>query len=156
MSRGADSLIRLHREMEHLFDNALHAFGMPRLGRSLLDNSLDQGDKAFYRPRLDVSGNEKQYLIELDVPGLSESDLSIEVKGDILRVQGTKEEKTETKDKQFYRVERIYGTFQRTLSLPEDADADAIQANLKDGVLELKIPRKKINDSDVKQIAISS
>ena len=109
-----------------------------------------------YRPQVDVSGDEKQYEITLDVPGLSEGDLAIEVKGDVLTVRGEKEEKHEQKDKQFYRVERSYGSFLRTLSLPGDANADDILARLKDGVLTLTIPRNPSEQADVKRISISS
>ncbi|UVW36324.1 Hsp20/alpha crystallin family protein [SAR92 clade bacterium H455] len=109
-----------------------------------------------YRPQVDISGDDKQYEIVLDAPGLSEEDLAIEVKDDVLTIKGEKEEKHEQGDKQFYRVERSYGSFQRTLSLPVDATTDGIKAKLTDGVLRLRIPRSQPQQSNVKHIAISS
>ena len=90
------------------------------------------------------------------MPGLTEDDLSIEVKGDMLVITGEKEEKNEQTDKQFYRVERSYGVFQRTLSLPADTMSEDIHAQLKDGVLTLAIPRSRADQAGVKRIAISS
>ena len=156
-----NTLLRLHREMDQLFDGVFNRFGMPSIQSGLgfaspsaYQQSADAANG--YRPLIDVSGNETSYAITLDVPGLSESDLSIEVKGDALIIKGEKEESSEHKDKQFYRVERSYGSFQRTLSLPDDADIDAIKASLNKGVLSLIIPRREAADEDVKSISITS
>ncbi|MFA7555036.1 MAG: Hsp20/alpha crystallin family protein [Spongiibacteraceae bacterium] len=148
---------QLHQQIDRLFDNVFSNFGLPSLN-SPFQRQLGSNIRPteFYRPQVDVSGDDNQYEIALDVPGLSEGDLSIEVKGDVLTIRGEKEEKHEHKDKQFYRVERSYGSFQRTLSLPVDANADDIQANLKAGVLTLTIPRSQSEQDDVKRIAISS
>lgn len=143
-------LLDFHREVDRLFDNAFRSFGFPSLfsGSPLVNES-------FFRPRVDIAGNEKNYEITLDVPGMKQEELTIEVQGDSLIVRGEKQESKESKDKQFYRVERSYGTFQRTLALPNDANADEINANLKDGVLTLTIPRKQVEGKDVKRIAIN-
>ena len=87
---------------------------------------------------------------------MSESDLTIEVKNDVLTIGGHKEDKTEKRDKHYYRVERSSGSFQRTLSLPDDANAEEISADLKNGVLKLSIPRREAAREDVKKISISS
>lgn len=142
---------RLHREVDRLFNEAFSAFGMP----SLLDGGLTGVDTtAPYLPNVDVSGNEKGYEITLDVPGHNRDDLSLEVKGDRLVIKGHKEEKTENSDKEFYRMERHVGSFQRTLSLPDDASVDDITAHLTDGVLRLQIPRVETPEQEVKRIAI--
>lgn len=160
-SPGADSLLRLHQEMDQLFDNVFNAFGMPSM-RSTWPQRWSSGSSTSgwnamsYRPQVDVSGDDKQYEITLDVPGLTAENLAIELEGDVLKIKGTKEEKTENKDKQFYRVERSYGTFQRTLALPDDAVAEDIHADLKDGVLHLTIPRHERPPKDVRQIQINS
>lgn len=70
-------------------------------------------------------------------------------------ISGNKEEKSEQKDQHYYRIERSYGAFRRTLALPEDADKEAISANMKDGVLELTIPRKALPRKDIRQIPIN-
>lgn len=144
-------MMRLHREIDRLFDDVFSGFGFPNLGtNSLLDNVR----AVAYQPQINVSGGNNNYEIELEVPGLTEKDLSVEVQGDMLLIKGEKQESEETKDKQFYRVERRYGKFQRTLALPQDANADDITAELKNGVLKLAIARKAVEQRDIKKIAI--
>jgi HSP20 family protein len=109
-----------------------------------------------YRAKLDVAGSENQYEVSIDLPGMSEDDIQIELNDNTLTVTGHKEEVNENKDKQYYCVERSVGRFQRTLSLPEDADSDAISAKIKNGLLEIQIPRKALLKADVKRIPISS
>jgi HSP20 family protein len=147
------ALIGLHRDMDRWFEDAFKTFGMPSLQTQ---NRLADKLPEFYRPQIDISGDANCYQISLDVPGLTESDLSLEVKEDVLTIKGQKEESSETKDKHYYRVERSYGSFQRTLALPDDADADEIKANLDKGVLKLEIPRRTAVEQDVKRISISS
>ncbi|WDE11743.1 Hsp20/alpha crystallin family protein [Thalassomonas haliotis] len=161
-NQAMGSLMKLHNEMDRLFDDVWRSFGKPSssrlmrpssvFGNSLLDNSI-LGD---YRAKLDVSGSEKEYEVSIDLPGLTEDDIQIELNGNTLTVKGQKEEKSESKDKQYYRVERSIGSFQRTLSLPEDASRDEISANMKNGLLVIQIPRKALPKDDVKRISISS
>lgn len=156
-SGNASSLMGLHRDMDRWFDDAFKSFGMPMLGSRFEPGKyFDRQLPAFYRPQIDVSGDENCYEIRLDVPGLEQEDLSLEIRDDVLTIKGQKEERSEDRDKHYYRVERSYGSFQRTLALPDDADADEIDANLDKGVLKLVIPRRRGVEKDVKRIAISS
>lgn len=155
----ADSLWQLHREMDRLFDNAFRSFGVPDLNRRM--NELFEpleSMTAFFKPSVDVSGDDQQYQIKLDLPGLTEKDVDIELRDRVLTIKGQTEDKSETEDKHFYRVERHCGTFQRTLTLPDDAAADDIQAGMKDGVLTLSIPRldAALTRDDVKRVEITS
>jgi HSP20 family protein len=87
---------------------------------------------------------------------LAESDLSLEVKDDVLTIKGQKEAHSKDKDKHYYRVERSYGSFQRTLALPDDAIGDEIKANLDKVVLRLEIPRRETANQQVKRISINA
>lgn len=150
-------LLLLYHEMDKLFDTLFNTFDMPPLHPCLpIHRFIDGKISNVYRPNIDISGDEETYQITLDVPGFSESELFIEVKGDVMTINGEKEAKSESKNMQFYRIERNYGSFQRTLSLPDDANVDDIKANLKDGVLKLQIPRCEIERKDVKRISITS
>jgi len=154
---GGGSLMSLHRDMDRWFDDAFKSFGMPSLASNLQSIGLPGAQLAsFYRPQIDVSGDANCYEINLDVPGLTESDLSLEIKDDVLIIKGQKEERSEDKDNHYYRVERSYGSFQRTLALPDDAIGDEIKANLDKGVLRLEIPRRETANQEVKRIAINS
>ncbi|MDF1643218.1 MAG: Hsp20/alpha crystallin family protein [Pseudomonadales bacterium] len=155
--RDQHPIVQLHEQIDRLFDDVFSGFGMPSLRLSPTQHGGPGArDINAYRPQIDVSGDDRQYEITLDVPGLSENDLSIEIKDDMLIVRGQKEETNERPGKQFYSIERSYGAFQRTLSLPTDANADDIQATLKDGVLTLVISRSQTEQADFKRIEISS
>ncbi len=154
----ADPLSRLHQQMDQLFDDVWNAAGVPmqlRMPRHSALQNLTSGG-SHYLPQLDISGDEKNYEVTLDVPGLSESDINIEVSGDVLTITGKKEEKNEVEDKQFYRIERSYGSFKRTLSLPDDVNVDEVSASLKDGILTLSMPRSAQQKKDARRISISS
>ncbi|WP_372743029.1 Hsp20/alpha crystallin family protein, partial [Neptunomonas sp.] len=109
-----------------------------------------------FRAKLNVSGGDKEYEISIELPGLSEEDIHIDLQGNVLTIQGQKEEVNEDKDKHYYRVERSSGAFQRTLSLPEDADTEGMTATMKNGLLTLSIPRKATQKEAVRRIPISS
>jgi len=154
---GPASLLSLHRDMDRWFDDAFNSFGLPSLTAGSGSMSAgDDGLQRFYRPQIDVSGDDNCYEISLDVPGLTEDDLSLELNGDVLTIKGRKEEHRESKDRQYYRIERSYGSFQRTLALPDDADADEIRAHLDKGVLRLEIPRRARAGDEVRRISISA
>ena len=151
-----DSLMRLHHEIDRWFDELSSAFGMPSMAAGMGGGERrGMGLGSLYRPQIDVSGDNNSYEIKLDVPGMSESDLSIEVRDDVLLIRGEKQESNEDKDKHYYRLERSYGAFQRTLALPDDANADEIAARLDKGVLRLEIPRRATAAKEVKRIEIS-
>ena len=151
---ATDSLRRLHNEMDRWFEQLSTSFGMPSLDTGSGWPTASRGRT--YRPLIDVSADDNCYEVKLDVPGMTESDLSIEVKDDMLLISGEKQQRSENKDKHFYRVERSYGSFQRTLALPDDANADEIAAKLEKGVLRLEIPRRESSSEQAKLISISS
>jgi len=153
----AGPLLGLQREMDRWLEDAFKSLGVDAsLSRFGSNGEADAGMPGFYRARLDVSADDNCYEIRLDVPGLSESDLTLEVRDDLLVVKGEKEVRSEDENRHFYRVERSYGSFQRTLSLPDDANADEIRANLDKGVLKLEIPRREVAEQAVKRIPVSS
>lgn len=153
------SLLQLHNDMDRWFDDVWRSFGMPasaRLARAT-SSGFDRSSGVKGMPgNLDISGNGNAYEVAVDLPGYAEDDVSIELIGNTLTIKGEKDEKTESKDKQYYRIERSVGSIQRTLSLPEDASTEGIEAVLKNGLLNIHIPRKALPKSDVKKIDISS
>ena len=155
--RGSGGLMQLHREMDRWFDDAFRSLGAGSLGRGLAQMpGFGDDTSGFFRPQIDVSGDANSYQISLDVPGMTEDDMSLEVRDDLLVIKGQKEARKEDKDKHYYRVERSYGSFQRTLSLPDDADVDEIRASLDKGVLRLEIPRRGETKKDVRRISINA
>jgi HSP20 family protein len=108
------------------------------------------------KPTLDLSASENEYTVTVEVPGVDEKDLKIEVDKNTMIIRGEKKQEKEEKQKSYYRQERFYGSFRRILSLPEDADQDGIKAVFKQGVLNITLPRKALPKPDVRQIAIKT
>jgi len=144
---------QLHHEMERLFDRFSHGFGMGRSGyESLLFPRLTDG---LLKPTLDLGATDKAYTVKVEIPGVNEKDIKLEIINDTLTICGEKKQETEEKDKNFYRMERSYGSFQRVLSLPEDINRDGVKANFKKGILTVTMPRKALPKADVKQIEVN-
>ena len=95
------------------------------------------------KPALDIQETDKQYKISLEVPGVEEKDIQITLDNDVLLVRGEKRQEQETKDGGFHRVERSYGSFQRALNLPADANQDTIKAAFKNGVLTITMEKRE-------------
>ena len=94
-----------------------------------------------YIPALDLSETPDGYTVELVVPGLKSDNLDITVENSILTIKGEIKQEAQDKQRNYHRVERRYGSFVRTVSLPTTVKADQIQAELKDGLLRLDIPK---------------
>jgi HSP20 family protein len=108
------------------------------------------------RPQVDIGASSDEYSISVEIPGVTEKDIALEVLGDSLIIKGEKCQEQESRDKSYYRVERSYGSFQRLLSLPEDAEHDKISAVFKNGVLTVSIPRCRTASAQVKNIEIKA
>lgn len=144
------SILDLQREFDRLFDTLRRDFGSR--WSSFSTDALLKPD--WFKPSLDVASNEKEYTVKVELPGIDASDVSIEVSDNIMKIKGEKRQESEEKEKDFYRVERSYGSFQRILNLPEDADEENITSSYKDGVLSVAVPRKALPKKDTKKIAI--
>jgi len=144
----------LHQEIDQLFENFFRGGGLTSFkAGSLFNSSLTDG---LLKPTLDIGATEKEYVISVEVPGVDQKDVKLEIANNTLTVCGKKNKEEEEKGKNYYRMERSYGSFQRVLSLPDDADQDKIKATFKNGVLTVAIPRKSLPSSEraLKQIEI--
>ena len=92
-------------------------------------------------PALDLSETGEGYLVEAALPGVKPEDVEITVENNVLTIKGETRQETDSKDRNFHRLERRFGSFQRTIGLPTTVKADAIQASLTNGVLRLEIPK---------------
>ena len=99
-----------------------------------------QGGQNFV-PALDLSENAEGYLVEAALPGLKPEDVEITVENNVLTIKGETRQEVDDKQRNFHRLERRFGSFQRTIGLPSTVKADAIQASLTNGVLRLEIPK---------------
>jgi len=144
-------LTQLHNDLDHMFDSLLRGFDMP----SVEGGQAHSQDNVVLRPKVDVTSTDKEYTITVEVPGVDEKDVKLELAADgLLTIQGEKKHEKEHKDKNVHRVERSYGSFQRTLSLPEDASQENVEAAFKNGVLTVTVPRKAVAETSTKRIEI--
>ncbi|QJB58237.1 Hsp20/alpha crystallin family protein [Pseudodesulfovibrio sp. zrk46] len=151
----ASPLDQFHTEFDRMVDSMFSGFGLPS-PRRMFDMAEPRLGKSVIKPKVDVYGTDKEYVIEADLPGIEEKDLSVELKDNVLILSAEKKHEEKTEDKGYYRVERSYGSFRRVLNVPEDADRDNINAKLKKGVLCITMPRTKTIASNSRKIAIDS
>jgi HSP20 family protein len=109
----------------------------------LFNTLFDAGDAQGHRwaPAMDLVEAEDHFVLKADLPGLGEDDVSIEVQDNTLTVSGERKAEHEEREKGWYRVERSFGRFSRSLTLPEGIDPNAIAASFDNGVLEVRIPK---------------
>jgi HSP20 family protein len=116
---------------------------MNRLFNTFFDDGNGQGREATRRwaPAVDLFEREDSLVLKADLPGLREEDVQIEMRDNVLTISGERQADFEDKQNGYYRVERAFGTFSRSLSLPDGVDADRIAASFDSGVLEVTIPK---------------
>jgi HSP20 family protein len=109
----------------------------------LFDTFFGQGERDARRwvPPMDLVESEKHFVLKADLPGLSEGDVAIEVEDGTLRISGERKAEREESERGWYRIERSFGSFSRSLSLPDGVDTDGIDASFRNGVLEVRIPK---------------
>lgn len=95
-----------------------------------------------WSPAADISETESEYLVKADLPGVDKKDVKITVENGQLRISGERKTESKARNENEIRVERFHGTFARTFTLPEDADAEGIRADASNGSLTVHIPRK--------------
>lgn len=126
-----ESLMSLQGEVDDLFNKRL------RTSRNLSNLSSD------WAPVVDIHEDKESFTFDVEAPGVDKADFDVKVEDNILSIKGERKSHTEDKDKTFYRVERSYGSFMRSFSLPETADAEKVNAEYKNGVLHIKIGKKE-------------
>jgi HSP20 family protein len=96
---------------------------------------------AEWSPQVDITEDAKEYLVKADLPEMKKDEVKVTVENGILSISGERKSEKEEKNKKFHRIERSYGSFERTFTIPEDADAAKMKAEFKDGVLRVHVPK---------------
>lgn len=122
-----------------------HPFGVLQREINRLFSSMDLGWQSFgdmaFRPITDVVENGSEIKISLELPGLEEKDVKVDLSGDMLVISGEKKKESEQKNDKCHVVERSYGAFERTVQLPQGAKAEDIDASMSKGVLTIKVKK---------------
>ena len=98
---------------------------------------------AEWSPRVDITEDDKEYVIKADLPEVKKEDVKLTVQDDVMSISGERKYEKEEKGKKYHRVERAYGSFMRSFTLPEDADGGKVNAEYKDGVLNVRLPKSE-------------
>jgi HSP20 family protein len=134
-----DGFDSFQREIDRLFD---------RFRGGMADN----GTTATYLPAVDIVEEKDDYIVKVDLPGLTKSDVKITVQNDVLTIRGEKKQEKESKDMNVHRMERSYGIFQRSFTLPSSVKSEKIDATFADGVLTIALP--KVEEAKPKEIEV--
>lgn len=110
-------------------------------GRSPLARDQDAMLNFDWAPTVDITENQEEFVIKAEVPGVAKDDIKVNFEDGVVRIQGERKQEKEEKDKKFHRVERSYGSFLRTFSVPVPIDEQKILAEYKDGILHLHLPK---------------
>ena len=131
---GFNPLMSLNRDINRLFDDFLQPSAVPTMADSAVATAL-------IAPQMNVSETDNEIRIAAELPGVDLDDLEVDVMDDMLVIRGEKRLERSDEDENFHFVECAYGSFQRTVQLPFAADPDQVQANFKNGVLSITVPK---------------
>jgi HSP20 family protein len=132
------------KEFESLHDRLMRMF-----------NEFPMEVTSQFNPRIDISEDEKNIYVEAEVPGIRKEDLKISIQDNILTISGEKKHEFEDKkEKNYYRSERCYGSFQRSFTLPADINRDKTEANFEDGILKINIEKSQPKEEKARTIQI--
>lgn len=116
------------------------------------ERDSDISNVGTWRPALDITEREQEYLVTAELPGIAEDDVNISIKNNVLTIKGEKKHETEEKSDERYYSERVYGSFQRMIRLDSDIESDKVEADYENGVLNIRLPKTK--DTMHKQIPV--
>jgi HSP20 family protein len=129
------------KEMEELQNRLSGFFGRTAVRRK--NGKEESITVAEWEPLVDITEDDKEYLIKAELPEVKKEDVKVSVEDGVLTISGERKFEKEEKNKRYHRVERAYGSFVRSFTLPDVADADKVNAEFKDGVLKVHLPKSE-------------
>jgi HSP20 family protein len=135
--RYSDPFSALRAEVDSLFDTFMG--GLPAFSGMF---GASGGRGFTLTPHMDVRETDKEIVVEAELPGIDEKDISLDLKDGVLTIRGEKKHEYDEKKENYRVMERRYGSFQRSLRLPDTVDQDKVEASFDDGVLKIKVPKR--------------
>jgi HSP20 family protein len=133
------------REMEELSDRLTRAFsGRPWMTRSPVAEGREALTVPDWAPMVDITETDNEYLIKAELPEVKREDVKVSVEDGVLTFAGERKQEKEEKGKKFHRVERFYGSFLRTFTVPDNVDEAKVKAEFKDGILNVHLPKTEM------------
>jgi len=131
------------REMEELQRRLWSMFDWSPLRRTSLTTDEENITVPEWAPAVDIIEDDKEYLIKVELPEVQKDDVKVTVEGGTLTISGERKAEKEEKGRKFHRLERYYGRFERSFTIPDDAEPENVRAEFKDGVLRVHLPKSE-------------
>ncbi|MGQ0429754.1 MAG: Hsp20/alpha crystallin family protein [Gammaproteobacteria bacterium] len=116
---------------------------------------VENGDRYEWSPVADIAETDEEYLVKAELPGIKREEVKVALEDGMLTISGERRQEKEVKERRMHRIERFYGTFSRSFWLPDDADADLIRADCKEGVLTVHIPKTQASKPKAIEIKVN-
>jgi HSP20 family protein len=147
----------LRREIDRLFEDFDGGPWRSPFGRAFFDvQPFWPRESSLAMPAVDVAETDKSYEITAELPGMDEKNVEVKVADGVLTIKGEKREDKEEKNKDYYLSERNFGSFQRSFQIPSGVDSEKIEANFKNGVLAVTLPKSADAQKGAKKIAVKA
>jgi HSP20 family protein len=141
------------REIEEMRNQFTRLLGDRRpLRRDGGSEALELTD---WLPPVDITEDSKEYTVKAELPGLTKENVKVTVEGGVLEITGERKEEKEEKDKKHHRIERSYGSFRRSFTLPEDSSGEKVTADFKDGVLKVHLAKDQTAKTKSVEVKVS-
>ncbi len=141
------------RELEDMQDRILRAINLNPNARPAEERKTLAA--AQWTPTVDISEDDNEYLIKAELPEVKKEDVKVTVENGVLTLRGERKFEKEENGKKYHRIERSYGSFMRSLSMPDDADAEKVAADYKDGVLQIHLPKSEAKKPRQIEVSVS-
>jgi HSP20 family protein len=132
-------LRRMTEEMDRAFERMFDDAGFGRLSLSRPFSGSQQSSAGMWSPRVEAFQKQDKFVVRAELPGLKKDDVEVNVTDDAITIQGQRKEEHERNEEGFYHSERSYGSFYRSIPLPEGVITDSAEATFRDGVLEVRL-----------------
>lgn len=129
------------RELEEVSNQLNRMFGRSTLARTAAEGGKDAMTAVDWAPSVDITETAEEFQIKAELPEVKKEDIKVAVESGVLRIEGERKQEKEEKGKKYHRIERSYGSFLRSFTLPDNVDGAKVHAEFKDGVLNVRLPK---------------
>src|SRR5437667_10170858 len=143
------------REMAHAKQNRFNPFLLGGFPNRMGSGEIPSLAVADWSPEVDISEDDQGYLLKADLPEMKKDDVRVTVEDGILNVSGERKCQKEDQKKKFHRIERSFGTYRRSFTMPDDADSTKVTAEFRDGVLQVHLPTTTTPKSKAIQVKVA-
>jgi HSP20 family protein len=153
--RGAEVAPWRFSDVERMFEDWFEDFSSRSFPRLWRPNFARLRSISLEAPALDVYEHKDDLIVKAEIPGLTKDEIDITIDGNTLTIKGEKKKEEEVKEEDYYRCERTYGAFSRSVELPMAVQTDKVNASIKNGVLEIRLPKTEEAKKNVVKVKVA-